>query len=106
MAVFLPLMALFRAADFALQQTRRTGDRLDEEPVSRVMREIVEVVLFFPQEGIQQCSAVVPQQRLSERIVEQIGVYLPHQFEEEIVKDDSLMPHVVSSAPWRRTLMW
>ena len=74
------------------------GEHLDDAPVSRVMKEVVGVKLLLPQEGIiQQRTAeevqeqivqdgkAIPQERLSVRMVEEMGDTLPHRIAEEIV---------------------
>ena len=65
----------------------RTGQHFGGEPVSRVMKEIVEVMLLFPSGGHHSTAEeiVIPQERFSERIAEQIGDFFVPQFVEEIV---------------------
>ena len=70
---------------------------MDDAPVSRVMKEVVGVKLLLPQEDIQQRTAeeiqeqivqdgkAIPQERLSVRMVEEMGDTLPHRIAEEIV---------------------
>ena len=88
----------------------RTRERCDDEPTSRVKKEIFEVARLFPQESRQQCTAeetvvregnVIPQERLSERILEQIP---PPEIVEEFVVSEAperLSTAFLSSAPWR-----
>ena len=52
--------------------SKRTGEHVDDGPVSRVMTDVVGVMPWFPWEGVHPCTAeecMIPQERLSVRIV-------------------------------------
>ena len=66
----------------------RSGDHLDDEPVSRVIQEVVEVTPLFPH-GIQEGTAVeivVPVPQIQEQIVQVGKVILQERFSERMVE--------------------
>ena len=63
------------------------GEHFDDEPASRVIKEIFEVVRLFPQEGIQQCTA--------EENVVQVSNVMSHKSQSERIMEHTLPLEVV-----------
>ena len=66
--------------------SKRTREQFVDNPIVRVVKDFVEVVrvlLEVVQGQVVQVAKGIPPDRFLERVVEQIGVFLPHLFVEE-----------------------